>query len=111
MSSEQIINGLLDQGILDNEEQKVSGIAKLAVDKGYDTLSHAQKSVIAPWLTANCSGSTDPGGHHNGCSVELIGDELVDALDLAEDYESIQCESCRSDDSYYGHQYSKLMEK
>ena len=111
MSNEQILDYLLEHGVLDNEEQKVSGIAKLTVDKGYDTLSHAQKSVIAPWLTANCSGSTDLGGYHNGCSVALTGDELVEALDLAEDYDSIQCESCRSDDSYYDHERSKFMKE
>ena len=111
MSNEQILDYLLEHEVLDNEEKKVSGIAKLAVDKGYDTLSHAQKAVIAPWLTANCSGSIDPGGHHNGCSVELTEDDLLEALYLAEDYESIQCESCRSDDSYYAHERNNFMKE
>lgn len=111
MANEQILNHLLEHGILDNEEQKVSGIAQLAVDEGFTSLSHAQKAVVTPWLSANCSGSTDPGGYHNGCSVELSGDELVEALELADDYESIQCESCRNADSGYAEQYSKFMEE
>ena len=67
-ANEQILNYLLEHGVLDNEEQKVTGIAQLAVDNGFISLTAKQKAVIAPWLSANCSGSTDPGGYHNGCS-------------------------------------------
>ncbi|MEZ8857251.1 hypothetical protein AB6E16_17280 [Vibrio atlanticus] len=39
----------------------------------------------------------------------LDGDELLEAIELADDTECLQCDSCRNDDSYYAHQYDKLM--
>lgn len=41
----------LGQDVFHNEDSKVSGIAKLAVDKGFNTLTPAQQSVIRPFLT------------------------------------------------------------
>lgn len=76
------------------EDGKVSGIAKLAVDKGFDTLSVAQKKVLQPFLTQPCEGVTDPGGFHNGCEVQLSGAELLDAY---EDFDSLRCERCRDE--------------
>lgn len=107
--TEKVLEALLERDAFDNEEQKVGGIAKLAIDKGFDSLSHAQRHVLSPWLSQHCTGSTDPGGHHNDCSAELDGGDLLEAIELADDIECLQCESCRSDDSYYSHQYSKLM--
>lgn len=107
--NEKLLAALLERGVFDNEEQKVSGIAKLAIDKGFDNLSHAQKHVLSPWLSQHCSGSTDPGDHHNDCRVELDGEELLEAIELADDIECLQCDSCRNDESYYAHQYSKLI--
>ena len=107
--TEKLLAALLERGVFDNEEQKVSGIAKLAIEKSFDSLSHAQKYVLSPWLSQHCTGSTDPGGHHNGCCVELDGDELLEAIELADDIECLQCDSCRNEDSDYAHQYEKLM--
>ncbi|MCG9691316.1 hypothetical protein L1D55_06020 [Vibrio sp. Isolate22] len=107
--TEKVLEALLERGAFDNEEQKVGGIAQLAIDTSFDRLSDARKHVLLPWLSQHCSGSTDPGGYHNNCSTELEGNELLEAIELADDIECLQCESCRSDDSYYSHQYSKLM--
>ena len=107
--NEAILAVSLERGVFDNEEQKVSGIAQRAVDKGYDSLSVGQKMVVKPWLSSHCTGTTDPGGYHNDCSVELNDDDLVEALEQADDVECIQCESCRNEEFDYARQYSKLM--
>ncbi|WP_160295400.1 hypothetical protein [Photobacterium angustum] len=43
--TEKVLEALLERDAFDNEEQKVGGIAKLAIDKGFDSLSHAQRNV------------------------------------------------------------------
>ncbi|KPL99504.1 hypothetical protein [Vibrio splendidus] len=107
--TEKLLAALLERGVFDNEEQKVGGIAQLAIDTSFDSLSHAQKYVLSPWLSQHCTGSTDPGGYHNDCSAELDGDDLLEAIELADDVECLQCDSCRNEDSNYAHQYEKLM--
>lgn len=81
-----------------HEDSKVSGIAKLAVDKGYETLSSAQKAVLAPFLIQTCEGVTDPGDHHNGCSAELTGQALLDAYEGQIQHDSLLCGHCRDED-------------
>lgn len=101
---EQIKCGFYDQF----DDSKILGIARLAMDRGFSTLSVAQQRVIEQHLTQICAGSTDPGGYHNGCTTELIAGELADAY--GNDYEGNgpQCESCREEDSFYEHQWSRI---
>lgn len=87
------------------------GLARLAVDKGYDSLSPKQKAVLEPYLSAYCSGVTDPGGHHYECDALLEGEDLLEAYQLSEDSQSLMCESCRSDQGYYQHQWQRISEE
>ena len=80
-----------------HEDGKVTGIAKLAVDKGYEALSDAQKRVLEPFLTKPCEGVTDPGGYHNGCEVKLSGAELLEAYEEDIHFDSLLCERCRDE--------------
>lgn len=80
-----------------NEDGKVSGIAKLATDKGFDTLSTLQKKVLAKFLTQPCEGVTDPGGHHNNCEIQLSGAELLEAYEEQYTFDSLRCEHCRDE--------------
>ncbi|EMH2329679.1 hypothetical protein RRR72_001360 [Citrobacter freundii] len=86
---------LLNHDVLRDEEDKVIGITRAAVDKGYDTLSPAQKNVLTPFLTRRCDGVIDPGDHHNDCNEILSGDELADAYEQEDYYEAILCTHCR----------------
>lgn len=106
---ENLIRTLIEHSAFDNEESKVNGIAQLAVDKGYDSLSILQKRVLTPFLTKQCTGSTDPGGYHNNCQQTLSGSDLIEAIELSDDgLNGIQCENCRSDDDYYQHQWEQI---
>lgn len=100
---ESILHHQLTHGLFDNEEQKVKGIAQLAVDKTFDSLTTLQQNVIKPLLAQLCGGVTDPGGFHNDCNLMLTGEALLEAYELCDDGESLECESCRSESSYYAY--------
>lgn len=109
MSEEiEVLKQLLEKGHLDNEDAKVSGIAKLAVDKGFDHLSSLQKAVIAPHLTKECEGVTDPGGHHNECQVVLEGQELTTALEQEGYYGCTLCENCINESEQYSNEWDRI---
>ncbi|ECU6890315.1 TPA: hypothetical protein ROR13_004692 [Escherichia coli] len=105
--TEKILHHQITHGIFDNEKMMVKGIAQLAVDKGYTSLSTKQRSVIDPYLHQTCSGVTDPGDYHNNCQQPLTGKGLLDAYELSGDSENLECESCRSESSFYAHQQAK----
>ncbi|EGJ7435106.1 hypothetical protein INE29_005068, partial [Escherichia coli] len=69
--NESILHHQITHGIFDNAAQMVQGIAQLAVDKGFTSLSEKQRAVIEPFLTQHCSGVTDPGAHHHDCGRAL----------------------------------------
>ncbi|MCD1645754.1 hypothetical protein [Marinobacter adhaerens] len=109
MSDEQkVLKALLNTGSLDNEEQKVQGIAQLAVDKGFDHLSNAQRGVIAPWLTRVCDGVTNPGGHHNNCHTLLEGESLASAIESEAYYGGVLCESCVDESEQYSREWDRI---
>ncbi|PMR67100.1 hypothetical protein [Halomonas heilongjiangensis] len=109
---EKIFETQLENGVFDAAEVDFAeGLARLAVDKGYDSLSPKQKAVLEPYLSAYCSGVTDPGGHHNECDALLEGEDLLEAYQLSEDSQSLMCESCRSDQGYYQHQWQRISEE
>lgn len=105
MSEEiEVLKQLLDKGYLENADTKVSGIAKLAVDKGFDQLSALQKAVITPHLQRACEGVTDPGGYHNNCQVVLEGKELATALENEGYYSNVLCENCINETEQYSNE-------
>ncbi len=106
--NESILHHQITHGIFDNAAQMVQGIAQLAVDKGFTSLSEKQRAVIEPFLTQHCSGVTDPGAHHHDCGRALTGEALLTAYEESEDSENLECESCRSEKGYYAHQRDKL---
>lgn len=106
--TESILHHQITHGILDNEAPMVRGIAQLAVDNGFTALSGKQRAVLEPFLTQHCSGVTDPGGYHNDCGQTLTDDDLLDAYQQSDDSESLECESCRSESSFYANRRDKL---
>jgi hypothetical protein len=109
---EEILATQLEKGVFDDAEVSfAAGIAQSAVDKGYDSLSSKQKAILNPYLSVYCSGLTDPGGHHNDCEALLEGEDLFDAYQLSLDSGSLMCESCRSDEGYYEHQWQKISDE
>lgn len=109
MSDEQkVLGALLRNGSLDNEEVKVKGIARLAVDKGYDHLTPLQKDVIVPFLTRDCDGVNNPGGHHNDCQVELEGAALAAALENEAYYDGVLCENCVNESEQYAREWERI---
>lgn len=112
MSEEiEVLKQLLDKGHLDNEDAKVSGIAKLAVDKGFDQLSALQKAVITPHLQRACEGVTDPGGYHNDCQVVLEGTELATALEQEAYYGATLCENCINETEQYSNEWDRIQKE
>lgn len=109
MSDEQkVLRALLNNGSLDNEEQKVRGVAQLAVDKGYQHLSGAQKTLVTPWLIRACDGVTNPGGHHNNCQALLEGETLGSALETEAYYGGVICESCINESAQYEREWERI---
>lgn len=109
MSVEQkVLEVLIKNGSLDNEDVKVLGIAKLAIDKGYDHLTAPQKYVVDPFLSNHCNGVTDPGGHHNGCQSTLEGADLVKALENEAYYGAALCESCIDESEQYSRKWARI---
>ncbi|MEZ2894452.1 hypothetical protein [Providencia rettgeri] len=106
--TERILSYQITHGIFDGEDPKFKGIAKLAVDNGFASLTPNQQNVIESFLTQSCSGITDPGGYHNECEQILMGEELLEAYELCDDSESLECESCRGESGYYAHKWDKL---
>ncbi|WP_345874551.1 hypothetical protein [Shewanella algae] len=104
MTTERILGKLIELGRFDNEEQKVSGIAQHAIDKGYDSLSGAQKRVLAPFLTQLCEGVRDPGGYHNDCQTPLSNNDYLEALKESAWRHATLCEKCRYEADDYEQQ-------
>lgn len=106
---EKIFQTQLEKGVFDAAEVNFAdGLARLAIDKGYNSLSSKQKNILEPYLSVHCSGVTDPGGHPNDCDTLLEGEGLLEAYQLCDDSESLICESCRSEEGYYEHQRQKI---
>ncbi|MEG2268163.1 MAG: hypothetical protein RSA84_12330 [Acinetobacter sp.] len=106
--TEDILRIQLENDIFHDEDQMVSGIARLAVDQGFNSLSARQKHVLEPFLTQHCTGVTDPGDHHNGCNRELTDEALLEAYELSDDSQSLECESCRDERGFYAHQWARI---
>lgn len=109
MSEEtEVLEELLKNGEFDQLDNKVSGIAKLAIDKGFNTLSAAQKAVLEPHLQRECEGVEDPGGHHNECQAVLEGKELAKALERAGYYGCVLCENCVNETEHYEQEWDRI---
>ena len=93
---DEVLKRLLEKGVFDNDD-KAEGIAKRGADKGYATLTAAQRYVVDPYMIIPCDGVENLGGHHNDCSVQMQGQELVTALDDEGYYEGLLCTDCRSE--------------
>jgi len=80
-----------------NEEAKVSGIAQLAVDKGWSNLTPAQQNILRPFLSKRCEGVRDPAGVHNDCKVVLTEGQLSNAYDEYFQYDALLCLHCQDE--------------
>ncbi|MCC4266179.1 hypothetical protein LL240_17230 [Oceanimonas baumannii] len=107
-TTEQILSHQLEIDAFHNSDPKCAGIARKAVDDGFDSLSAAQKAVLKPFLSKECVGYTDPGGYHNSCNIILEGEELLSAYKACDDSESLECESCRDELAFIEHQREKF---
>jgi len=106
---EEILDYQLTHGVFDNATfLGTAGIAKLAVTKGFGTLSPKQISALKPYLFTTCSGVTDPGGYHNKCSTDLEGETLLDAYQRCDDTECLVCEDCNNEQANYDRQWDKI---
>lgn len=110
--AERIFQTQLKKGVFDSAGVDFAkGLAQLAIDKGFDSLSQKQKNVLMPYFSMQCSGITDPGGHHNDCSIILEGEALLDAYELSDDSNSLICESCREEQSYFERQWQRISQE
>ncbi|WP_343463490.1 hypothetical protein [Pantoea sp.] len=108
MSNESLLKTMLDHDVFVMEDKKVPGIAQLAVDKGYDTLSAAQKHVLSPFMSHGCDGVENPGGHHNDCENVLTGSELESAYENRNYYDAMLCPQCVDELEEYRRQWERI---
>ncbi|MBU1387584.1 MAG: hypothetical protein KKD32_06995 [Proteobacteria bacterium] len=109
---EKIFEIQLKRGVFETAEVDfAAGLAQLAIDKGYASLSNRQRAILEPYLSVPCSGVTDPGGYHNDCSVLLEGKKLLEAYEQSFDSDSLMCEDCRGEEGYYEYQWQKISEE
>ena len=105
---QQVLEVLIKNVSLDDEDQKVRGIAQLAVDKGYEQLSALQQKVVQPFLSRPCDGVENPGGYHNECAVTLEGKALVEALNNEAYYDAALCEDCVNEAEQYASEWARI---
>ena len=108
MSTESLLATMIKYDRFHAEDSMVSGIAQLAVDKGYDNLSARQKAVLASHLVQKCDGVTDPGGYHNSCSNTLEDDDLESAIENDMYYGGLLCPSCVNEKERYRSEWEKI---
>jgi hypothetical protein len=108
---EKILAAQLSQHAFDELDSKVSRLARKAVDQGWGILTPAQKSVLTPYLSSPCEGYTDPGGHHNDCPAVLQDHSLLEAWDNNLEYDSLLCESCRTQIDHISFDIDRLDEQ
>lgn len=92
--NELIIRAFRDRGGFDYMDHKYSGMAHLAMQKGFNTLTVGQKNLFRNILSQSCCGYTDPHGHHE-CDKVLEGLELLEALTQTANVQIVQCDECR----------------
>lgn len=105
---QQVLEVLIKNGSLDDEDQKVRGIAQLAVDKGYEHLTGPQQKVVQPFLSRTCDGVENPGGYHNVCAVTLEGSALVEALSNEAYHDGVLCENCVNEAEQYANEWDRI---
>ncbi|EOI3433660.1 hypothetical protein ACMSW4_003869 [Cronobacter sakazakii] len=108
MSTESLLDAMLQHDRFHNQNTMVTGIAQRAVDHGYDSLSAKQKAVLEPFLTEKCDGVINPGGHHNDCHALLEGDELESAVENEMYYGGLLCPSCVDEKERYRAEWEKI---
>lgn len=111
MSEVKVLEQLLANGSLDNEVDKVAGIAKLAIDKGFESLTGAQQSVLRPFLSHDCEGVENPGGHHNDCQMTLEGEHLAKAVQQEMYYGRVLCENCVDETEQYAREWECIRDE
>ena len=111
MSNESLIQTMLDHDAFAQEEQMVSGIARRAVDQGFDTLSPAQKRVLEPFMSHPCDGVEDPGGYHNECQNVLAGEQLETAYENRNYYDAMLCSQCVDELEEYQRQWDRIRDE
>ncbi|UHD38421.1 hypothetical protein LT989_07110 [Citrobacter portucalensis] len=60
MSTESLLDTMLEHDRFHDQDTMVAGIAQRAVNIGYENLTPRQKAVLVPFLTQPCDGVTDP---------------------------------------------------
>lgn len=81
-----ILNYLLEQDAL---EDRVLGIAKLAIDRGYSSLSDKQKWVLKECFEPSCEGCK-----FHDCHKTVSDESYVFSIEHQYDLERITCRDC-----------------
>lgn len=111
-TTERIIQAQLDCDYYEDKQPNfIVGLARRAVDEGFDSLSEKQKAVLASHLTQCCDGVVNPGGHHNDCRTVLEGDDLASALDSQNYYDALLCPACMDESEGYAAEWDEVKDK
>ncbi|WP_338458127.1 hypothetical protein [Pantoea sp. Nvir] len=108
MSTESLLESMLNHDRFHNQDSMVSGNAQRAVDNGFYSLSDKQKAVLAPFLKQPCDGVTNPGGHHNHCPVTLEDEDLESAIENEMYYGGLLCPACVDEKERYTAEWEKI---
>jgi hypothetical protein len=104
----EVLEALIKNDIFHDEDETVHEIAKKAIDISFNTLSDHEKDVLEPFMTIECPGVVNPGGHHNNCQTVLDDEELIAAVQQHSNYGAIICESCRNESDDYRRTWERI---
>ncbi|MBP6863409.1 MAG: hypothetical protein KBC57_13765 [Neisseriaceae bacterium] len=102
MIKEQILAILISKDEI--QDSTANGVARLAIDKGYDQLSNKQKYVVDGFLTGFCEG--DP--ILKDCNRRLEDELLLEALEEEIVYGRLMCSDCRHQTDHQVHTWSRM---
>lgn len=108
MSTESLLESMLNHDRFHDQDDMVSGIAQRAVDNGFGSLSDRQKAVLTKFLQQPCDGVTNPGGHHNDCPVTLEDEDLESAIENDMYYGGLLCPACVDEKERYKAEWEKI---
>lgn len=89
------------------QDSKAKGIALSAIDKGYDSLTPAQKSVLEPFFNPDCEGDMVNGD----CSNTVSNEDFVKSIEDYAFLEKISCHNCLEQAEYQQSTWDRMSQE
>jgi len=106
---EEILHFLLEKGTFEDQRgAHFERIVRVAPIEGYAGLSNVEQEAIQKWFSCPCCGQTNT-GEPEDCphGTVLTGEDLLDAYHASNDYDFVQCATCRDEDNHVAERKAK----